>query len=133
VDFRGPFFQRDPNKTFRANIRDMMDKLSEEAERDVRLQLEVGQGSRLPLGGGVRPGRVSAHVVGRTKSLAGKRWQVTAHVSVRPPAGATRPQAIKLMAAASLLESRLHPFRRTAGRVRRARAVISANLTKGLT
>jgi len=131
VDFKGPFFKRDPVKTYRANQRDLMDKLAAEGERDVKLQMQAGQAQRYPLGGGIRPGRVSGHVVGRTSNLAGKRWQATAYVTVRNQ-GFTAKQGIKLMAAASWLETSIHPFRRTIGRMRRARALITADLLKGL-
>jgi hypothetical protein len=131
VDFKGPFFTRDPVKTYQANVRDLMDKLAAEGERDVKLQMQAGQASRYPLGGGIRPGRVSAHVVGRTVSLKGKQWAQTAVVSVRNQ-GFTKKQAIKLMAAASWLESSIHPFRRTAARIRRSRALLTADLLKGL-
>jgi len=131
VDFTGPFFERDPVKTYHANVRDLMDKLAAEGERDVKLQLQAGQGGRAPLGGGFQPGRVSGHVVGRTSSLTGKRWAVTAVVSVRNQ-GFTPKQATKLMAAASWLETSIHPFRRTLGRMRRARALMTADLLKGI-
>jgi hypothetical protein len=132
IDTKGPFFTKDVRKTLRANIRDLMDAIAAEAEADIKAQLRSGEGSRLPLGGGIRPGRVSAHVVGRTHNLAGKPWQVTAVTSVTAQ-GLNARQAVKLMAAGSRLEGQGHAFRRTTGRIRRSRAVNTAELLKGLT
>lgn len=131
IDTSGPFFRGNPVLTFRQNVKVLMDAVAKEAEADIVAQLRVGQAARYPLGGGIRPGRVSAHVKGRTKNLSGKRWAVTAVASVNN-SGFTQKQAIKLMAAASWLESQGHAFRRTAGRIRRSRAVNTAELTKGL-
>lgn len=125
----GPFFERDPRLTFRQNVRVMMDRLAEEGAEDVRRQLVAGQGSRRPLG--MNLGRVSWHVVGRTSSLVGRRWALNAVVSVQNE-GFTKVQAVKLMAAASYLEGTTHAFRRTTGRLRRAKAVNAAELLKGL-
>lgn len=127
----GPFFTKDPAKTFRQNIRVMMDALAAEGEADVRGQLQAGEGSRYPLGGGIRPGRVSAHVKGRTHALTGKRWAVSAVVSVNA-SGLNARQAIKLQAAGSVVEAETHAFRRTRGRIARARAVNRAELLKGI-
>lgn len=131
VDFKGPFFEKDPRKTFRANIRDLMQAVADEGARDVIGQLRKGEASRYPLGGGIKPGRVSAHVLGRTKSLTGKPWEVTAVVSVNTR-GMSAKQAIKVQAAGSWLESQGHAFRRTAGAIRRSRKVVQADLLKGL-
>lgn len=131
VDFKGPFFQGDPRKKLDANIRDLMEALASEAETDVKVQMAPGQPARAPISAGVQPARVSAHVVGRVESVSGKDWRRTAKVSVRNR-GLSRKQGVALMAAASRVESATHAFRRTAGRIRRARAVIRANLAKGL-
>jgi hypothetical protein len=128
---KGPFFEKDPGKTFRQNIRVMMDAVAAEGQADVRAQLQAGQGSRFPLGGGLRPGRVSGHVIGRTVSLVGKRWAVSAKISVNNR-GLSPKQGVKLMAAASYLEGQTHAFRRTKGRIGRAKRVNAAELLKGL-
>jgi hypothetical protein len=126
VDFTGPFFTRDPKLTVRGNIRKMLDALSAEMERDVKNQMETRAASMPGWTGWSRD-----HVVGRTHSLGGKRWGLTAVVSANTN-GMDRTDAIRTKAAAATIERRWHPFRRTAGRARRARAVITANLTAGL-
>lgn len=132
IKYDGAFFERDVKKTVEQNISALMESLAETGERDVTMQLKAGQSSRWPLGGGVRPGRVSGHVVGRVVSRTGKRWRATAKVSIRNE-GFTPKQAVKLMAAASWLESTVHPFRRAAARIRRsARNAAKADLTRGL-
>jgi hypothetical protein len=127
----GVFFTVDVEKVWQRNVQDFMAKVAEKGEADVRGQMRAGEPSRYPLGGGLRPNRVSGHVVGRTVSLAGKQWKKTAVVSVNN-SGLTKAQGIKLMAAASWIESQGHPFRKTAGRLRRAAGVNTADLLKGL-
>lgn len=129
IDLSGPFFEADPSKTFRQNVRLMLDALAEEGERDVKAQLAQGEPRRYPLGMGL--GRVSRHAIGRTRALDNKQWAMTAVISVNN-SGLTPVQGIKLMAAASYLEGEVHAFRRTAGRLRRARAINTAELAKGL-
>ena len=126
VDFSGPFFQKDPRKTIRDNIRDMMGGLAKEAERDVQQQI-AGRSSSMRS----YTGWTHDHVRGRTQSLVGKRWQVSAVVSMNTQGMGAR-DAIRTQAAAASIERRWHPFRRTASAIRRARAVMSANLTKGI-
>lgn len=129
IDLSGPFFRKDPTKTFRQNIRVLMDAIAAEGEEDVKAQLRAGNAGRKPIR---RLGdHTSDHVIGRTRSLKGKRWAVTAVVSVNN-SGYSRAQGVSLMAAASSVESRTHAFRRTAARLRKARAVNSVELTKGM-
>lgn len=118
VDLSGPFFQRDPGKTLYANIGRMLEGLAEEGERLVQ--------SRYP----VFSGDGKAGVRGRVRSLTGKKWAVTAvisqtHVYPWPSGGAKQYRGGKT-------EARHHMFRDTARALRRSRAVLSANLTKGL-
>lgn len=87
VELKGPFFVRDPRKTFRHNIRDLMDRIADVAERDVRARLHPG-----PSADAVR-----SKIRGRTKSLSGQRWAVTAVVSATDPS-LTRAQQVKLNA-----------------------------------
>jgi hypothetical protein len=129
IDMSGPFFTKDPKKTFRQNVRDMMDQLAEAGESDVKAQLQAGAGSRAVISHGVSPDRVSEHVVGRTKSISMKRWALTAVVSVNN-IGLSRQGGIALMAAASRLESQTHAFRKTAARARKVSKM--NDLTKGL-
>lgn len=126
----GPFFEKDPRKTFRQNVRTMMDAVAREGEDDVVAQMKAGDESRAPIA--VGGGRVSGHVVGRTHSLSGRRWAVTAVVSVNA-AGHSKVVAQSQMAAASRVEKVTRAFRRTTGRLRKARAINVAELLKGLT
>lgn len=137
VTFSGPFFARDPRKTFRENARDLMDAIASDGQRIAR-ELATG-----PEGDAVR-----GRVIGRSHALTGRRWALTAVVSVST-AGLDRRQAIRLRAIAAGrhdpvtaggrrigttqgLEGRAHTFRRSAGRMRRMRADAVARLTRGL-
>lgn len=126
----GPFFRRDPAKTFRQNVRTLMDAVVAEGERDIRAQLRAGEATRKPMRG-ISPERVSEHVKGRTSNLAGRRWAVSGIVSVNNR-GFTPKQGITLMAAASRLEQRTHAFRRTTTRIRRTRAANLDELLAGI-
>ena len=128
VDLSGPFFQRDPAATFGENVRRMLDGIAQEGERAIQAALGAGTG-RAPIS--LIGDRVAQHVVGRTRSLSGKRWAMTAVVSVNNSGWSPR-QGVALMAAASTLERRFHPFRKTASQLRSARAVLAANLTRGI-
>jgi len=130
VELSGPFFQRDPARTMGENIQAMLEGLAEEGEGLVRTVLTAGESSRAPIAR-IPSDRVSEHVVGRVHSLSGKHWTSTAIISVNN-SGFSRSQGISLMAAAAGLEARLHAFRRTATALRRARSVLTANLTKGI-
>jgi hypothetical protein len=120
IDVSGPFFQRDPKKTVRQNIRRMLEGLAAEGERGVQSQF----------GGHIVSGLGVTGVKGRVQSLSGKAWAMTAVISqqhVYPwPSGGSRQYR------GGKLEARYGMFRRTASAMRRSRAVISANLTEGL-
>lgn len=118
VSMTGPFFRGDPVKTFRQNIRDLMVELTEASERDVKERMRPANVT----------GYTSSRVVGRTRAISGKPWAVTAVVSANT-AGLNRRQAIRVKAAASVIESRRHPFRRAATGTRRH---IKTDLAKGL-
>lgn len=125
ITLEGPFFERDPGKTFRRNVRDLMAAVGDEAEASIRTDIE-GRSMRYSTGHTARQLR------GRTESLIGRKWETTAVISM-DTRGMSRRDAIRTRAAASSIEGRWRPFRRTTGAIRRARAVLSANLTKGLT
>lgn len=129
IDLSGPFFQKDPAKTFRQNVRVMMDAVAAEGEADVKAQLVVGNADRLPISH--IGDHVSEHVVGRTRSLRGKRWAVTAVVSVNN-SGWTPRQGVALMAAASRVEGQVHAFRKTKNRIGRSRKTNMSELLKGI-
>jgi len=134
IDTSGPFFTKDPRKTFRQNIRTMMARVAEEGEQDIQAQQHAGESGRAPISyssAGWSGDRVSDHVVGRVESLRGKPWQVTAVISVNN-SGFSTSQGIALMAAHAEVERQTHAFRRTTGRLRRSRKVNAAELLKGL-
>lgn len=124
----GPFFRRDPVKTYRQNVRDFMDQVAKLGEDEVKAAMRSGESRRRPVSSGVQPARVSAHVRGRTTSLAGKRWQVSATVSVSGRTVAGRKQSVALKAAAAEIEKREKAFARASSRINRVRV----DLAKGL-
>jgi hypothetical protein len=129
IDLSGPFFRHDPVKTFRQNVRVLMDAIAAEGEKDVRAQLVAGNSRRAVIR---RIGdHTSDHVVGRTRSLAGTRWATTAVVSVNN-SGWSQAQGISLMAAASSVEGRTHAFRKTKNRIGRTRKTNMSELLKGI-
>lgn len=126
VTLDGPFFRRDPAKTLWENVRDLMDKLAEYGEQEVRQQIEAREGS-MPYWTGWTRDRVS----GRTRSHSGNRWAVTAVVTASTN-GLDKNAAIRTKAAASTIEARWHPFRKTAGLMRKARPLFQHNLTRNM-
>ena len=136
VTLEGPFFRRDPGKTLRGNVRDLMDALAEQGDRDVEQGLA---------------GHVTPHPwysVGRTSSLSGKRWGTWARISPVTK-GLSKADAIRAMAILAGrhdgvgsdgrdrgttrgIEPQFHPFRKAKSNVYRARALLTADLTKGL-
>lgn len=118
IDLDGPFFRADPRKRFRQNVADFMAHVAAVGEADVKAQLQQGESRRAAISHGVQPARVSGHVRGRVRSMSGKRWAVSAVVSVNA-AGLPRSQAVAVMAAASGLEGRHRVFRRTTSRLRK--------------
>lgn len=136
VTFTGPFFVKDPTKTFRQNVRVMMDGVAAEGESYAIELLRSGQGGRALMSTG---GRVSDHVVGRTSSLGGRRWAVSAKIAPRPPASSAKAEMAALSGrkrgnrgVTVGIEERDHVFRRTAARLRKARAINVAELLKGI-
>ena len=129
IQMDGPFFRKDPALTFRQNVRVMMDAVAAEGEKDVRAQYQAGEARRRPISR--IGGRVSEHVTGRTSSLKGKRWAVTANVSVNNR-GWTRAEGIALMAAASVVEGRVHGMRKTKNRIGRTRKTNMSELLRGI-
>jgi hypothetical protein len=126
VELSGPFFERDPAKTVRGNIRDMLDEVAKLGEAQVRTLIEGHRGS-MPYS----KGWTAAHVRGRTRSLSGRRWQLSAVISA-DTSGMSKHDAIRTKAAASTIEARWHPFRSTKNDIARSRAILGANLTKGI-
>jgi hypothetical protein len=138
IDLSGPLFQRDPEKTINDNIRDMLRGVADEGERVAKAQLQP------------ESQRVARATVGRVAAISGKPWHMNAVVSVSPDATHLDAQhAIQVMAIAAGrhkpitsagrnigttqgIEPRKHIFRRLAYELRSARAILAANLTKGI-
>ena len=135
--FSGPFFERDPRKTFRQNARDLMDAIASEGQNLARAAATGPEGDA-----------VRDRIIGRTHALRGRRWALTAVVSVST-AGLSQGEARRLMAIAAGrhraitaggrnigttegLEGRTHTFRRTSSRLRRMRADAAARLLRGI-
>lgn len=122
----GPLFTADIDKTLGENFRTLMEAIAREGEADVRAQSPAGAFSQ-----GVR---------GRVESLHGKRWYRNAVVSqtyIYPWSVPHGQRGFKGRDEAQYrggkLEGRRHMFRRTASRLRSARAINQAELAKGLT
>lgn len=126
----GPFFRGNPRQTWRRNIRHLMERVAQVGEQDIRESFRAGEADRQPLRG-IEPARVADWVHGRTISRVGKRWAVTAVVSI-DTRGLSKSEAKQVMAAASLLEGRHHPFRRTTSRLRRVKRMLEDGLLEGL-
>lgn len=124
----GPFFDHDPAKTFAGNVHEMMSELAKQGREDVIGQLRSGEGGRKPIS---RLGdHVSEHVVGELRRYpSGPSYSAVIFIRNR---SFTAGEAKSLMAAASVLEGRIHAFRKTAGRIMRSRAANAAELVKGL-
>lgn len=126
VELSGPFFRRDPGKTLRGNVRDLMDALADSMESDVRSEISA-HASSMP----GYSGWTWAHTIGRTVSRTGKRWGTWARVSAYTE-NLDAKDAKRTKAAAATIEARWHPWRKAKSNVYRARALLRADLTKGL-
>lgn len=118
VDLSGPFFQRDPSKTFAENIRHMLEGVAQEGERIASAAYPVYTGA----------GR--SGVKGRVASLSGRKWYSAAvisetHVYDWPGGGSKQYRGGKT-------EARHHMFGQAASALRSSRAVLAANLTAGI-
>lgn len=71
VVFSGPFFEKDPTKTFRVNVRAMLDGMVSEGEGAVRGIIAPHSKS----------GALAGSIHGRTRSLSGKPWALTGVIS----------------------------------------------------
>jgi hypothetical protein len=124
----GPFFHGDPAKTFRDNAHDLMLAVAREGAVDVRGQMRATEAGRRPI---AQIGdRVADHVEGELrKAPSGSKYSAVVFVRNR---GFTKNEAISLMAAASQVESQIHAFRKTSGRISRAKGVNMDELLKGI-
>lgn len=123
----GNFFTHDPGKTLYANIRDMLDALAGEMQKEVRGIIGGAAGSM--------PGYTGwsyQHTIGYTTSaMTGKHWATFAAVGA-VTAGMSKKDAIRTKAAAATIEKRFHPYRRVKSAVYRMRPILTANLAKNL-
>lgn len=125
----GPWFAHDPADTFRGNVHKMMVGLAREGAADVEGQLAVGNSGREPIR--MLGDHVSQHVIGELRRApSGPGFSAWVFVRNR---GFSGREAKSLMAAASVLEGKLHVFRKTAGRISRSRKANADELIKGLT
>ncbi len=118
IRFTGPFFTVDPAKTVRRNIRGMIAALVKEGEKDVEDHYPTltGRGKA-----GIR-GVVSRDIDG-PRGLRGTIFQSHVYAWAGRSQGNYR---------GGKTEAKYHMFRRTASRIRGMRAVVGADLTKGL-
>ena len=120
IDLSGPFFDKDPARTLSENVQDMLEAFAQEGEGDVEAQATAHQRTGAFLGG----------IEGRVRSVAGRHWLRTAvisetHVYPWPGGGSKQYRGGKL-------EAKYHMFRTTTTRLRRSRAVNTAELTRGM-
>lgn len=125
IQLSGDFFKNDPAVTVQENIGTMLNALAVEMQGAVRSDIAS---HRMPHS----TGWSVAHTLGYTTSPnTGKHWRAWAAVGA-VTAGMSRKDAIRTKAAAASIERRWHPYRRVRSAIYRARAVLSANLTKGI-
>jgi hypothetical protein len=125
IELSGNFFTHDPGKTLYRNIGDMLEGLSGELETSVSGAI---RGYPLPQSIGWTADHVTGYV---TSPETGKHWALWAAVGL-PTTGMDAPTARRTKAAGASVERRFHPFRQAKSAVYRARALISADLAKGL-
>ena len=131
----GPFFTRNPGATVLGNIRHMLYEVGKLAASEVRRAIESHRGE-MPRW----TGWSARHVTSRTRGALDNRLQAFVFLDTE---GMTREDAIRTKAAGAGrtqgmrgttpgIEGRWHPFRKTKNTIVRSRAVIGANLTKGI-
>lgn len=124
VELSGNFFTHDPGKTLYTNIGEMLDALGPELRSTVRDDITAHAGQM--------PGYSGwswAHT--EFKRSANKHWALWVAVTA-DTSGMSAKDAIRTKAAAATIERRWHPYRQVKSAVYRARALISADLTRGL-
>lgn len=117
IDLTGPLFQRDPGKTIKQNIRRMMQGLAQEGEAAVK-------------SGWTNSTRGRAGVVGRAHSVKGKPW--TLHAVITPEYVYPWKSGGSKQYRGGRNKQRNRAFKATYYRIRSARAVLGANLTRDL-
>jgi hypothetical protein len=126
VQLTGPLFEPNADETLRQNIRRMIGAVADEGEANVKARAPRVSGD------------LAEGVVGRVRSQSGRQWALTGVISAthvypwknKGARGFTgRAQAEYRGGKA---EKRYRMFAATAGQMRAARAIMAANLTKGL-
>lgn len=134
IELSGPFFQRDPGRTFGGNVRLLMDRIAEEGERDLKSRL-----AQVPRRHGT--GDTARRIVGRTRSLSGRRWAATTVIGIPKPEAATaysdarkspRQEAISSYAALARIEKLAHPVRDLVRDLRKVAEANADELLKGI-
>jgi len=127
----GPFFARNPGKTFRANARSMMRAIAIEGQVDIIQQLLSGDSGRAPIR--QLGDHVSAHVAAGVPYTPGKSQtgQIKVNVYV-PNFGYSKREGQSLMAAYSRVERQTKAFSRTTRRLRSAKKLNVAELLRGI-
>ena len=142
VTLEGPFFAKDPSKTFYQNLHDMLENLAQEMGENVRSAI-ASHATEMPYW----TGWTLRTVEGYTQSKqTGKHWATWAAVGT-VTAGMNRADAIRTKAAAAGrhtprgvrpngttrgIEQRWHPFRNLKSGIYRSRALLSVDLAKGM-
>lgn len=124
IRFDGPMFSADPGRTFRQNVRDLMDAVAAEGAEDAQTRI-----AGIPPAG-IHTGATRAKIVGRVKSRSGRRWASTAVIGI--PNMGTPAESIQSHAAIAGIERLHHVMRDTAKSIRAARDVNVAELLKGI-
>lgn len=132
IDSSGPFFTSNPGKTFRANARSMMRALAIEAQVDIAQQLRAGDPGRQEIS--ILGGHVSSRVTAGVPFTPAKAQSGRIFVNVYVPNfNLSKKEGQALMAAYSRVARSTGAFKRTAGRIRKAKAINVAELLRGIT
>lgn len=124
ISLKGPFFERDPARTFSQNMQHMAEAMADEAAKDVIGRMGSNRAQVSLIGG-----HVADRVARFTKPSGLGKTTVVVMVGTR---GLSGDEATALDAAGSQVERQTHAFRKMTARMRSARAVQRAELLKGI-
>jgi hypothetical protein len=133
INFDGPLFHVNPGETMFHNLQQVMQGIAEEGSRVVRSDYAQGASRRDYISDLPGKTRVAYHVIGRIAarpSKGGRVWSSAAVVQVYNE-GFSASQGRSLMAAGSEVEGMTRGIASALRQMRSAKALISANLTKG--
>ena len=126
ASFSGPFFSPNADNTLRQNIRGMLQAVADEGESAVQQRSPRFTGAFV------------AGVEGRVRSVSGKRWALTAVISQTHAYAWKNKGARGFSGRAEAqyrggkVEARYRMFRAVTSQLRAARAVLAADIAKGL-